>query len=204
MYQKITTYNAATRTVGLGCGHSLDIIPGTMDHAPVEFGRQQWCDECQRRNENKAQDTSAQSGGQKFKNLGQTTSSVRYGSPEFYNLLGDMAAIHSRKSHDYASNSTPYANYEFAGKLSQLFKNPDDAGFVGRIGEKLYRLANLEGKITLNESVEDTEVDLCTIMVLWMASRREKRQKNDGKYDNATSDKKQANAVEKAPGKSLL
>ncbi len=106
----------------------------------------------------------------------------RNGSPIFYALLDKMADVHDRKSHDYASNSDPSGNYHFAGKMSQLFKNPDDAGFIGRIGEKLYRLANLENptaegiyKQPRNESVEDTEDDLCVIMVLWMADRRNRR-----------------------------
>lgn len=104
---------------------------------------------------------------------------TRNGSPIFYALLDTMANIHDKKSHDYASNDSPYANYQFAGKMSRLFDNPDDAGFIGRIAEKLYRLANLENaaKIPSNESVEDTEIDICVITALWIASRQEKRKK---------------------------
>jgi len=100
------------------------------------------------------------------------------GSPTFYKLLEEMAITHDKKSHDYASNSNPYGNYHFAGKLAILFAHSEqDAGFVGRLGEKLYRLANLEGsqKIAQNESIEDTERDLCVIMALWMADRIDRR-----------------------------
>ena len=101
----------------------------------------------------------------------------RNGSPFFYELLERMASIHDKKSHDYASNSDPFGNYHFSGRLGKLFNNPDDSGFVTRIGEKLYRLANLEndGKIPENEAIEDTEVDLCVIIVLWMADRIDRR-----------------------------
>lgn len=111
--------------------------------------------------------------------------SQRPGSPLFYHILKQMEQIHERKSHDYASNNDPFANYRFAGMLSKLFNDPDDAGFIGRIGEKLFRLANLEnsGKIALNESIEDTEVDICVIMTLWMASRRQKRLNLTTKFD---------------------
>lgn len=105
---------------------------------------------------------------------------TRHGSPIFYALLQSMAETHDRKSHDYASNDNPFGNYHFAGMLSKLFDNPNDAGFIGRIGEKLYRLANLEnsGKIPTNEAIEDTEIDICTIVTLWMASRRERRMRD--------------------------
>lgn len=91
-----------------------------------------------------------------------------------------MEDIHDKKSHDYASNEDPFANYKFAGLLSKLFNNPDDAGFIGRIGEKLYRLANLDNdnKKVLNESIEDTERDIATIVTLWIAMRRERRTNN--------------------------
>lgn len=102
---------------------------------------------------------------------------TRHGSPIFYDLLEEMAETHDRKSHDYASNNNPFGNYHFAGQLSKLFDNPLDAGFIGRIGEKLYRLANLEnsGQIPVNETIEDTEKDICVIVTLWMADRRNRR-----------------------------
>lgn len=104
----------------------------------------------------------------------------RYGSPIFYELLNSMAEIHDRKSHDYASDNNPVGNYHFAGMLSKLFNSPEDSGFVGRIGEKLFRLANLENnsKTAMNESVEDTEIDICIITTLWMSDRKARRQKN--------------------------
>lgn len=101
----------------------------------------------------------------------------RYGSPKFYELLGQAAELHSRKSHDYAKKGDPFGNYHFAGRMGQMFKNPDDAGFVARLGEKLYRLSNLDndGIAPLNESVADTELDILVIVALWMADRRERK-----------------------------
>lgn len=104
---------------------------------------------------------------------------MRNGSPRFYKLLEEMAETHDKKSHDYASNENPSGNYHFAGSLAKLFNDFCDAGFVGRIGEKIYRLANLEngGKQPTNESVEDTERDIAVITCLWMADRRDRRGK---------------------------
>lgn len=102
----------------------------------------------------------------------------RHGSPTFYKLLEEMAELHDRKSHDYASDENPVGNYEFAGQMACMFSHSSfDAGFVGRLAEKIYRLANLESgdKIPKNESIEDTERDIAVIVTLWMASRRMKR-----------------------------
>jgi hypothetical protein len=97
----------------------------------------------------------------------------------FHELLGRASQLHDRKSHDYASDDDRYGNYHFAGKLAKLFENYEDSGFVGRLGEKLYRLANLDnnGKVPLNETVEDTELDLIVIMVLWMSDRKDRRER---------------------------
>lgn len=106
----------------------------------------------------------------------------RYGSPTFYALVKEIADLHHRKSHDYASDDNPYGNYHFAGHISSMFAHsPEDAGFAGRVAEKIYRLANLEkdNKKPLNESIEDTEKDIATIVILWMASRRDKRAKGN-------------------------
>ena len=104
---------------------------------------------------------------------------IRNGLPEFYQLLEESANIHDKKSHDYANNQDPTGNYRFAGTLSKLFNDPTDAGLIGRFGEKLFRLSNLENKNStpLNESIEDTEVDMVTIIGLFVANRRQRRAK---------------------------
>ncbi len=114
----------------------------------------------------------------------------RHGSPTFYALLDEMAAIHDKKSHDYASNSNPYGNYHFAGQLSKLFDNPKDSGFIGRLGEKLFRLANLENRHLgpVNESIEDTERDILVITALWVSDRRDRRLARQGDIDTKKPD----------------
>jgi len=105
-----------------------------------------------------------------------------------------MAKTHDTKSHDYASNDNPSGNYHFAGKLALLFAHSEqDAGFIGRLGEKFYRLANLEAsqKIAKDESIEDTERDIATITALWMSDRRDRRAKSKAAMDKVSNQLKQ-------------
>lgn len=109
---------------------------------------------------------------------------MRHGSPTFYKLLKEMAELHDRKSHDYTANENPFGNYYFAGQMANLFSHSwRDAGFVGRMAEKIYRIANLEAqaKNPKNETIEDTERDILVIVTLWIASRRDRRANAKGK-----------------------
>lgn len=129
-------------------------------------------------------------------------SEERHGSPRFYKLLEEMADTHSKKSHDYASNENPYGNYHFAGHVSSMFSHsPEDAGFAGRLAEKIFRISNLEsgGKNAKNESIEDTERDICVIAALWMADRRDRRAKISIKSAAASSEDCLTKLIEMEP-----
>jgi hypothetical protein len=105
-----------------------------------------------------------------------------HGSPTFYKLLEEMAELHDKKSHDYASDKNPFGNYVFAGQVASMFAHsPKDAGFASRLADKLYRIANLEssGKTPKNEAIEDTEKDLCVIVMLWIAARKDWREEKE-------------------------
>lgn len=140
---------------------------------PINCTRRQECLSQQKENKEMEQDKPRMADKDDY---GRT----RHGNPLYYQLLDKMAETHDKKSHDYASNDNPSGNYHFAGKLSKLFDDPCDAGFIGRLGEKYYRLANLENnkKETVavkDESVEDTETDICVITLLWVVDRRQRR-----------------------------
>jgi hypothetical protein len=103
----------------------------------------------------------------------------RGGEPTFYKLLEEMAELHDRKAHDYTHDNDPMGNYHFAGLVANLFSHsPHDAGFAGRLAEKIYRVSVLEGgrKIPKNEAIDDTERDIAVIATLWMADRRKRRE----------------------------
>ena len=101
----------------------------------------------------------------------------RNGLRQFYDLLEECAEIHHNKSSDYATNSDPLMNYRNAGEMAHAFKDPTDAGLMGRFTEKLQRVINLEGKPPVNESIEDTENDMLVILGLFISNRRLRRTK---------------------------
>jgi hypothetical protein len=105
---------------------------------------------------------------------------TRQGSERFYKILAEMAELHHKKSHDYANDNDPFGNYRFAGTIANMFAHSNiDAGFAGRLAEKIFRLSVLEGsgKIPKNESIADTELDIAVIATLWMAARQDSRGK---------------------------
>jgi hypothetical protein len=95
----------------------------------------------------------------------------------FYDLLKASGDLHTLKANEYSGDADPYANYKFAGQMSKLFTDPDDSGFLGHIAEKFFRLANLENnkKDPKNETIEETEHELCMLIILWMSMRKDRR-----------------------------
>lgn len=89
--------------------------------------------------------------------------SYRHGDPRFYDLLNEIASLHSSKSHDYTPDGDPLANFH----RSERFGVPAWKGALVRIGDKLGRLEQLaSGKDPKNESLRDTLVDTAVYALL--------------------------------------
>lgn len=90
-------------------------------------------------------------------------------NPKFDAVLSKMAAIHDKKSEDYASAANRYSNFEFAAHCASVFTDPLDQAFAVLIGVKLARLGELcsSGKTPNHESIQDTRVDLANYAALW-------------------------------------
>lgn len=86
-----------------------------------------------------------------------------YGHPKFYNLLNEIAELHSRKSFDYTPADDPLANFH---RSSALGVEPWRGALV-RMGDKFGRLEQLGGgKQAKNESLRDTLIDLAVYSLL--------------------------------------
>lgn len=94
--------------------------------------------------------------------------------PNFIRLVDKVKEIHEAKNHDYASDNDPHSNFKFTQNFIELF-GPDIPSwclpYLSLIGTKLARLKELIGphKISRNEPVEDTFIDLVAYCGLWGA-----------------------------------
>jgi hypothetical protein len=95
-------------------------------------------------------------------------------NPRFARALRRMEETHDAKSHDYATTTNPYANFDFAQTLAARFGEPHDQVFATMVGIKLARLGELlgNGKTPKHESIDDTFLDLANYVVLWWTSRQ--------------------------------
>lgn len=101
-----------------------------------------------------------------------TPDPARSGHPEFYRLLDIMADIHSKKNKDYG-NGNPLGNFMDAAGLGVTpFK-----GVLVRMSDKWARIRSLVNKdgvgAVVDESIEDTLIDLANYAILAVVIRRE-------------------------------
>ncbi len=81
-----------------------------------------------------------------------------HGHPKFYELLFEIAKLHSNKNHDYTDGVDPFLNFRFAEKLGI----PAWKGVLVRLTDKFYRITNFAKRETLkvpSESFRDTLLD---------------------------------------------
>ena len=101
-----------------------------------------------------------------------------YGHPSFYELLANMAELHSRKNHDYAGSEHPLRNFY---KSKEMGVTPF-TGVMVRLSDKWSRLESFmkQGILEVKgESVEDTLMDNAVYSLLAILLLRE--EKKDGK-----------------------
>lgn len=99
-----------------------------------------------------------------------------YGHPEFYELLGKMADLHSRKNHDYAG--------EGGNPLRNFYKSKEQGvspwrGVLLRLSDKWSRLESFCRQDDLkvkDESIEDTLLDNAVYSLITIILRREEKE----------------------------
>jgi len=90
---------------------------------------------------------------------------------EFDAVLRLMGELHDKKAHDYAKDANRYSNFESAAEVADI--TPERV-FLVMIGIKIARIRELlSGKEPLNESLDDTILDLAVYASIWRAYRVE-------------------------------
>ena len=94
----------------------------------------------------------------------------RHGDPRFYQLLDEIAALHSRKNHDYARTDSPLSNFHRA----EAFGVEAWRGVLVRMSDKFARLEQLStGKTPQNESMRDSLIDLAVYALICVLLRED-------------------------------
>jgi hypothetical protein len=84
----------------------------------------------------------------------------------FAKITGDMLALTTKKSNDYASPEDPFANFKMFGEIGILVRMSDK---MARLKTALYDRREMA---CTDESIEDTVLDLATYAILLLSYRR--------------------------------
>ena len=89
---------------------------------------------------------------------------------EFSNILKEIQSMHDKKQADYGKTNDPFANV----RASEDFGIPGWVGCMTRDTDKLKRLqAAARGQNLVNESIEDSLLDLATYTIIALCLFRE-------------------------------
>ena len=103
------------------------------------------------------------------------------GDPRFYKILSQMAEVHHKKSADYGAGTDPLANL----RASVQFGIPAWIGAMIRAQDKMVRIQSFVRKAKLvNESVEDSLLDLASYAILALILFREQAEDSSGASSN--------------------
>lgn len=95
-------------------------------------------------------------------------------SLKFYESLGEMAKLHAKKQADYGRDDDPFANVS----ASEEFGIKPWIGCMVRANDKMRRLQAFAQKgVLLNESAEDSLIDLAVYSVIGLVLMRESKRK---------------------------
>ena len=88
---------------------------------------------------------------------------MRRGHPKFYELIGEITALHDRKNADYAKDADPLSNF----RQAESFGIPAWKGVLVRMSDKWSRIQELtNGKVPQNESLRDSLIDLAVYALI--------------------------------------
>ena len=95
----------------------------------------------------------------------------------FQDIIDEIVFLHDKKRKDYGQDNDPYANIRAGSKFIGV---PDVVGCLMRMNDKMFRLsAWCHGSTMVNESVEDSLIDLAVYAIIALDLIREEEHGND-------------------------
>jgi len=109
--------------------------------------------------------------------------------PGFIESLDKIRKLHEAKNNDYATTDNPFSNFDVTEYIMGLFRNDRDKTFIWPIATKIARLSVLlnSGNRPLNESIEDSFLDIATYILLWRADYQLRNVRNRSASQNGIS-----------------
>ena len=107
--------------------------------------------------------------------------SKKYGHPQFYKILEELAELHSKKNYQYATDKDPLSNFKSAGRMVEKLLKPDInmplATILVYMSKQFDGVINIigEGKKDTVESVRDKLSDLAVYSILAIIINEEKK-----------------------------
>lgn len=89
----------------------------------------------------------------------------------FHDIVNEIVALHDKKRMDYGKDHDPYANIRAGSKFIGV---SDVVGCLMRMNDKMFRLSSwCQGSTMVNESVEDSLMDLAVYAIIALDLVRE-------------------------------
>jgi hypothetical protein len=114
------------------------------------------------------------------------------GDPRFYQILDKLAELHKRKAEDYGTNIDPFFNIRAS---RQWGIEPWVAALI-RANDKISRLQAFVQKGRLvNESVEDSLLDLASYAIIALILYEEAKDKKDAESNSDPESRSPSNRI---------
>jgi hypothetical protein len=102
----------------------------------------------------------------------QSESEKAYANTPFMRILSEIQALHDKKQQDYGRTHDPFANV----RASADFGIPAWVGCMIRANDKMKRIQKAaSGQTLVNESLEDSLMDLAVYAIIGLVLVREDR-----------------------------
>lgn len=120
----------------------------------------------------------------------------RFGHPKFYDILKELADLHSRKNHDYASGGDPLGNFKRRAQLYSMYPGLDlsdpttvvlvDA--MKQLDAALWFLSNKHEPMVEGVRGRLMDISVYSVIAMILDEVKEKEEKDNEKTETISND----------------